>query len=805
MSPSPSRRDAAPLAGLGAVAGFLFRAPLLGRGVLFRRDISLVWYPQVESFVRCIARGSWPLWDPYRGFGQPLLADPSSESLYPFTWLNLFLPPWVSYTVFVVAHLWLSGVGLYALARLWGASRGGAFVGAAVWMASGPFLSLASTWHHMAGAAWIPWVVLAADMALARPSLAAATAWGAALAGQILAGSADMVAMTLVGLAVLFVARGVGRSGPERVPLARCAAIAALAGAIGLGLSACQWIPTVDMALGTARLGLAASERTLWSLHPLSLLEMALPFHWNLVPLSPRAMASILDSREPWLHSIYLGGPVLGLAVAGVASRNSRRLALGAIAVGAVAVGLGRHSWAYDVVVLLVPPLRILRFPMKTMVLSAFALAILAAMGIDRANTMSSAPRSAGRLVLPAALVTLSVVATGAVAAAIWGTSWWGPWLLARGPGLPSDGELLATTTPRLWAGFAFTGLAAAVAILGAAARLPPRWAAWALGGLAVLDPVAAHRDLHPVAPKAIFTHRPEVVGAVAAGADPRVYVYDYSTRSPSQQRGGAAPSPFALASVPAGWTPLQALTLGALDYLTPPTGARWGIRGSYDLDLLGLQPRPLAELNDFLREQEGRPTHTRLLRMGSVSSLIDLAPPSRWPDLELTATLPSLFPEPIRVYGVPEPLPRTYAVGSAVVADGAEALRLIDSGGFDPETEIVLPSGPALRASGTFAGHARSVVVQPDRVVVEAQLGQPGYVVLLDAYAPGWRAAVDGHEARLLRANVAFRAVEVTPGAHEVEFLYRPPSVVGGAILSAATLLGTILWLRGRARAGRP
>lgn len=805
MKASPSRRDAAPLAGLGALAAFLFRAPLLGWGVLFRRDISLVWYPQVESFVRCIAGGSWPLWDPYRGFGQPLLADPSSETLYPFTWLNLVLPPSVSYTMFVVAHLWLSGVGLYALARLWGASRGGAWVGAAVWMASGPFLSLASTWHHMAGAAWIPWVVLAADMALTRPSIAAAAAWGAALAGQILAGSADMVAMTLVGLALLFVARGVDRSDPGRVPLARSAAIAVLAGAIGLGLSACQWVPTVDMALGTARLGLAASDRTLWSLHPLSLLEMALPFHWSLVPLSPRAMASLLDSREPWLHSLYLGGPAIGLAVAGLASRDSRRLALGAIAVGAVAVGLGRHSWAYDLLVLLVPPLRILRFPMKAMVLCAFALAVLGAMGIGRGEGRRSTSRPGGRLVLPVALVTLSVVAAGAVAAAIWGTSVWGPWLLARGPGLPSDRELLAATTPRLWAGFAFTGLAATVALLEATTRLPPRWAAWALGGLAVLDPVSAHRDLHPVAPRAIFTHRPEVVGVVAAGADPRVYVYDYSTRSPSQQREAVAPSPFALASVPAGWTPLQALTLGALDYLTPPTGARWGIRGSYDLDLLGLQPRPLAELNDFLREQEGRATHTRLLRMGSVSSLIDLAPPSRWPDLEKVAELPSLFPEPIRVYGVPRPLPRTYAVGSAVVGDGAEALRLIDSAAFDPETEIVLPSGPARRASGRFVGRSRTVMVKPDRVVVQADLDQPGYVVLVDAYAPGWRVTVDGHEARLLRANVAFRAVEAPPGAHEVEFVYRPRSVASGAMLSAATLVGTMLLLRGRAWAGRP
>ncbi len=800
-----SRQDIGAALCLLLIALFLFRDAVFGRGVLFRRDISLVWYPQVESFVRCVASGSWPLWDPYRGFGQPLLADPSAQVLYPFTWLNLILPPWVSYTLFVVAHLWLSGIGLYALARRWKVARAGALLGGVIWMAAGPFLSLASLWHHMAGAAWIPWVFLSADVAFERQDLRAVLVWGTAMAAQILAGSADMVVMTLVALGIVMVARVATGGEPRTRAGARIALTAAGAGLVGLGLSACQWVPTLAMAVGTARLGLDASDRTVWSLHPLSLLELTLPFHWSLVPLSQRAITTLLESRDPWLHSIYFGGPTLGLAAAGLGfGDRGRRFALAVIAAGAGGVALGRHAWAYDLLMTVLPPLRILRFPMKAMVLCAFAVSLLAAMGLDACVT--PAPRSvrARRLALLGALVCLSIVAAAALLSTTWATDWWAPSLLARRPGLPSDLELLSSTASSLWVGFLATIAAAATALwLYRGQNVRPFAAAAMLGVLVVADLAEAQRDLHPVAPKAIFTHKPEVVGALTASTDPRVYVYDYSTLPRFRRAESGGPSPLSLPSVPAGWSYLQALTLGALDYLIPPTSERWGIRGSYDLDLLGLQPRPLAELNEFLRMREGQPTHTRLLRMGNVSSVVDLAPPTRWPDLRLTATLPSLFAEPIRVYEVPEPLGRSYAVGSGYVADGSAALEHLDSPDFDPEKEVLLPSGPALRARETFSGRSRVTLAKPDRVVVQAELSHPGYVVLVDAYDVGWRVAVDGRDAPLLRANVAFRGVEVPRGAHEVSFVYRPRSVVAGALASAATLLlATVAALRDKVMA---
>jgi hypothetical protein len=59
------------------------------------------------------------------------------------------------------------------------------------------------------------------------------------------------------------------------------------------------------------------------------------------------------------------------------------------------------------------------------------------------------------------------------------------------------------------------------------------------------------------------------------------------------------------------------------------------------------------------------------------------------------------------------------------------------------------------------------------------------GLLVLLDTYAEGWRALVDGIPARIYPANLAFRGVAVPAGEHFVEFRYAPRSVIGGLILS--------------------
>jgi hypothetical protein len=80
-----------------------------------------------------------------------------------------------------------------------------------------------------------------------------------------------------------------------------------------------------------------------------------------------------------------------------------------------------------------------------------------------------------------------------------------------------------------------------------------------------------------------------------------------------------------------------------------------------------------------------------------------------------------------------------------------------------------------------------------------------PGYLVVLDTWAPGWQATVNGHAAHVLHANYAFRAVEVPAGTSTVRLVYRPPGWVAGSwiagLMLAALLVAAIVGLARRRR----
>jgi uncharacterized membrane protein YfhO len=92
----------------------------------------------------------------------------------------------------------------------------------------------------------------------------------------------------------------------------------------------------------------------------------------------------------------------------------------------------------------------------------------------------------------------------------------------------------------------------------------------------------------------------------------------------------------------------------------------------------------------------------------------------------------------------------------------------------------------------------------RPDRLKLEVAATGPGYVVVVEAQHPGWRATLDGRETAVLPANALFRAVATPAGKHLVEMVYRPRSVLLGLGISLlATLAGGGAWLTARLAAG--
>lgn len=782
-----TRADRLAVGGLAALTLILFRPAVFGGQVLFIRDIGMVWYAQIESFVRCIASGSWPLWDVYRGFGQPLLADPSAQVLYPLTWLNLFIRPWHYYTLFAVSHLIVSSFGTYLLARRWGCSRGAAFLAGALWSLSGPLLSLVSLWHHFAGAAWIPWGFLVAEIALSSGKVCHAVGWGILSAVQVLAGSADMVAITGLSVLAYALTHHARWRSPRAEANGRLARSALVATLVALGLSAALWLPALALARGSQRWHLPRAEQTTWSLHPAGLLGLVCLVPWHDLPPLLDDAASLRDLQLPFLSSLYLGGPAAALVAAALISGAPRTGFLACLALGSLLLALGRYTHAYSAATALLPALEMLRFPVKWVILAALSWSLLGGIGYDvwRAPGKHRDLRWILGVVAPLALLSALLV----------GASVW----VGRRQTMVSLASVL----------LAGAGMMAATALLALARCLwgrPARALALTLAVFVVGELAIRHQDLQHFAPAALFTHRPEVLEALDSSAGSRLYVYDYSVAAYGGQNQGRSGWGYELARAPRGFSRPAAQSLGIQMYLNPPTAGRWGLYGSYDVDLLGLSPEPLARLAKFLRRAEGRPAHLRLLRMGSVRYVVALHRERWWDDLVPVATLPGLFRQPIQVLEVPDPLPRAYLVAGARIADGDAALAVLDDPSFDPAREVILPSGRPQTPTASLGAGSRIIRLDPDRVQVETDARQAGYLVLADAYERGWRVSVDGREAVLLRANVGFRAVAVAAGRHDINFVYRPTEVRQGLLVSAGTaaaVIGFALARRGFRAAG--
>jgi hypothetical protein len=97
-----------------------------------------------------------------------------------------------------------------------------------------------------------------------------------------------------------------------------------------------------------------------------------------------------------------------------------------------------------------------------------------------------------------------------------------------------------------------------------------------------------------------------------------------------------------------------------------------------------------------------------------------------------------------------------------------------------------LLPSPPNATARHASA----SIVRQGNRLQADVTSDGDVYLVLKQAWYPGWRATVDGRRVPIYRADLALQAVAVPAGRHTVIVDYRPASVLVGAAVSVAGLV---------------
>lgn len=143
----------------------------------------------------------------------------------------------------------------------------------------------------------------------------------------------------------------------------------------------------------------------------------------------------------------------------------------------------------------------------------------------------------------------------------------------------------------------------------------------------------------------------------------------------------------------------------------------------------------------------------------------------------------------PFAIYENPDNMPRAFVIGTARELgrqeDGVEVMSALDPRRELLMTKDVLPAGPRQEYRPV-----EIVEYGANRIVIDAQLDAPGYLVLSDVWFPGWSAESNGKPVPVLEANLALRAMPLAAGSQRVVLSYVPPGLRLGALLSVLTLV---------------
>lgn len=145
-----------------------------------------------------------------------------------------------------------------------------------------------------------------------------------------------------------------------------------------------------------------------------------------------------------------------------------------------------------------------------------------------------------------------------------------------------------------------------------------------------------------------------------------------------------------------------------------------------------------------------------------------------------------------VKVYRVPDAMPRVWAVHEAVkVKEDWEVRVGIADPAFDFHRKAIIMSDiPALETC-PGSDDVKLTRRNPDRVTIHVNMACRGLVIQSETWYPGWTATIDGRPAEVYEVFGAIRGVVVGAGNHVLELHFRPKIVYFGAFL---TLFGAVL-----------
>ena len=786
-----------------------FEQMIFHNKILLLRDLYCDFIPWRTFARESIRSGVMPLWNPYSSLGQPFIAFPQTAVFYPLNLMFYVFPIITALRWFIVLHIFLAGFFMYILMKHWNVIRIAAFVSAIIFMFNGVIISRLEFLSFVSTIIWVPLLFYLLDNAIKKRSVWWGTLTGVVMSIQLLAGHTQTFYYTYLLLCLYWIVRITiqGFTTRDTKSITKQFFVLPLATIIAISLSMIQLLPTLELTRLSVRMGNYDPQSYGTSLHPSHLLTFLIPYLFG-VPGYTNVYWGI-TLFEFWAGSFYVGIFPLILSLFSITislfhkkydlssidsfdrntSNNLMLLSLlfSALVLWLIILSLGMYTPVFNFFYTYFPLFNKFRWPSRIMELAVFAISIIAGVGIHCFLSIIQNSKDGYRKepLNCLCLILKILIIFDVIFIILFLFGYFMPTKIlslikeyistVHFEEIPTS---LETRYAQIMRGYTYMLISFNAGImlyfLGFTRRANLKVLHVLVPLIIVADLFCMCKNLNYYSKADVYKTMPNVIKYLKSDKD--LFRVGSMFEKPQQYLYGLKN---------------DSIFLWAKSVLTGETSLP-----NHIFKAVGggeLKINYYIKFMEFLSNNvHSKKIGYNFLQLLNVKYIIS--------GEDMYDILFRNGRKEIIISKNDKNLPRTFVVGKATLLNNeAEIFKKLFSEDFDHFKEIIIEATNKDTENLSFEKKTiyykvKKLDYTPNKIEIDVELDNNGFLVLSDTYYPGWKAYIDGKETTIYKTDYILRSVFLEKGTHNVEFIYDPISFKIGYIITLSTTFVLII-----------
>ena len=722
--------------------------------------------------------GELPLWNPYIFSGTPFLGNPQTAMFYPINALFILFPSNLTFGYVFMLDVFLMGVFTYLFARTIELSKFASLISAIVFMFSGTVTSRIYAGHLtiLDAFVWFPLILLFYEMAIKERKLVYGIMAGFALTLMFFTGHTQFIAYGLMASVMYFIFRSYGIIKKERKSrrILNLVVILFISMVVFFSLIAIQLLPSLEFSNYADRAGgISFKDASTFSLTPQYFITLIIPEFFG-SPINN----TYWHHGNLWELCGYAGVLPLILALIGIIYRknNIYMPIFSVMALFTLLFSLGKYTPIFTIFYYYVPGFDLFRAPARFLFVYVFSISILAGFGSSFLTENISKKQLHEFSKFTKSLILISILSMILLILSYFAKSF----IISFGQSIIAENYLIYSQLYQYplsyWYDFTnvvystilqsviifiiFLVTSTYILYLKAKGKINLNHFQYIVILLILLDLFAfGWNFIDTKNPDDIFKP-PEYIEIIKSD-DSR-----YRVLGPLAQ-SIASKSDIELVN---GYDP--SYTRLYQDFLWLSGNQSISNNPNYGLVI------DIPDISDI--------HNLNILRLLNIKYIITEKEPN-------TIGLYKVYSQNnLSIYEVNETMQRAFIVRDArIIQNKSEIFNVLQDNNFNITEEIILEQNPGvpIHNEGKFE-NVKIARYTPNRIDLEINMTNPGFLVLSEIWYPGWKAYDNNRKSEVYKTDYALRSIFVVEGEHHISFIYEPESYSIGKKISVLSLI---------------